>query len=75
MKDFNWLLAFESDSMRLIALAMGAVALIVVACAKPFSDAWRADRADRRHFEIERMKLLQKLDKKIDEKKQKEGRL
>lgn len=64
MKDFfklDWLWSFDSDGYRLAAIAVVSLAVIVLACVKPISAAWSQDRRDQRKYDLERLKLLQKL--------------
>ena len=68
-KDLEWLSAFQSDKARLIALVIVVVATIIISCARPISQAWLADRKDRRKFEIDRIKLLNKLESEIERRK------
>jgi uncharacterized membrane protein (DUF106 family) len=53
--------AFQSDSARVIAVVIVAIAAIVIGSIKPISKAWVEDRKDRRKYEQQNRRLQNKI--------------
>jgi len=59
-----WLSLFDTDLGRVMGLFVVVLGVVVVKCARPLSEVWLKDRRSDREHELQKMKLLAKIDEK-----------
>jgi hypothetical protein len=71
--DFSWLAFFQSDVLRLAAIALVCLTLIAIFCVPKVMKIWAEDRLDQRAHERKKANLAAKVDQELQ--KRIEGRL
>jgi hypothetical protein len=63
--DLNWLVDFQSDETRLVALIIFAIMVIIVGCARPITSALVQDRENKRKWHLADKRLQDQIDQRL----------